>query len=356
MSAVWARRAGAFAVAGAAVVGAWSWLPVGEDPTRVVVELEDTAGLFVGNDVGILGVKVGEVRAITPRGAVVEVELELDDDREVPASVGAVVVSRSVATDRYVELVGAFEDGPPLADGDRIPLERTHTPVEFDEVLASLDELTRGLGGTDGEAAGLQALLAAGATALDGRGADANRTVRLLARAAAGLGRHQDDLVGSIEGLDGLTALLAANEEVVDQLATSAADATDLLADESENFGTALTSMSEALSSLAAFVRDNRGALRGSVRGLTRVTENLLVHQSELIEAVEVSPLLFENIGNAIGDDDRLDVKMPLRYLLPGAELVDVLCDDVLPAGTCDALGTSPDLEGLLEALLGEEP
>lgn len=330
--------------------------PLGPSTIRLTAELDDAAGLFVGNDVGVLGVPVGEITAIEPSGAVVEVEMQVDADIDLPAGAGAVVVARSVATDRYLELTPAFADGPRMEDGDRIPLARTRTPVEFDEVLASLEGFSTGLAGKDGDARALRRLLASSADALDGRGADANATVRELADAAGGLSKHREELVGAVDGLDDLTALVAANDDVVDQLLTSVADATDLLADERNAFGRSLTSLSGALDTLAAFVRDNRGALRGSLRGLTRVTRNLLVHQADLAEAIEVGPLTFANIGDAISDDGRLKVRMPLRHLSPAHEVTDVLCDDVLPAGVCDELGTSPEIGDLLLALLGLEP
>ena len=136
---------------------------VGGGPTEVVAEFTDSAGLFVGNEVGIRGVKVGEVTGIEPRGSVVEVTLRLDEGIELPASAGAVVVSRSVATDRYIEMTPAVGDGPRMADGARIPLERTRTPVEFDDVVASLGEFSEGLLGKDREGKALRALLAEGA-------------------------------------------------------------------------------------------------------------------------------------------------------------------------------------------------
>ncbi|MBC9731887.1 MCE family protein [Nocardioides marmotae] len=350
------RRAAALALLLGALLTTAGCDPLGPSTLRLTAELDDAAGLFVGNDVGVLGVPVGEITAVTPRGDVVEVEMAVDAGTDLPASAGAVVVARSVATDRYLELTPAFADGPRMEDGDRIPLDRTRTPVEFDEVLASLEGFSTGLAGEDGEARALRRLLSASAEALEGRGADANATVRELSAAARGLSGHREELVGTIDGLDDLTALVAANDEVVDQFLTSVADATDLLADERHAFGRSLTSLSGALDSLAVFVRENRPALRGSLRGLTRVTRNLLVHQADLAEAVEVAPLTFENIGNAIDDDDRLDVRMPVRHLAPAPEVIDALCDGVLPAGVCDELGTSPDIGDLLLALLGMRP
>lgn len=324
---------------------------VGGGPTEVVAEFDDSAGLFVGNEVGIRGVKVGEVTRIEPRGPVVEVTLRLDEDIELPASVGAVVVSRSVATDRYIEMTPAVGKGPRLADGARIPLQRTRTPVEFDEVVASLGEFSEGLLGKDRDGKALRGLLSEGAAALDGRGKDLNSTVREFSKAAGALSSHRGDLVGTMEELDALTTLLATNREVVDQFLTSVSDATDLFADESDSFGRSLTELSRALRSLSTFVRTHRSQLNGSLDGLRRVTESILERQAELKETVEVLPLTLENLGNAIDDSGSLDVKLPPQYLSPQQDVTEAICK-ALPV-VCDELGTSPSVKDLIRSLLG---
>lgn len=324
--------------------------PFRDEPIRVTVELEDSAGLFVGNDVGVLGVPVGEVTAIEPAGSVVVVEVELRPDTALGADVGAVVVARSVATDRYLELTPADVEGPRLADGDRIPIERTRTPADFDEVLGSLERLSAGLSGPDDRARALRRLLSASAEALDGRGGDLRSALVALSGAAEGLSGNRQELTGAIEGLGRLTGLLAEDRAVVDQLVVSVADATDLFADERYRFGAALTSLSRALRALAGFVQDNREQLHGSLAGLTRVTERLLRHQGDLAEALEVAPLTFRNIGDAIGPDARLDVRLPPQHLSPAQAVTGPGCAAF--AGLCEELGTSPDVVELLAALL----
>lgn len=319
--------------------------PVGGGDLRVTAMLDDSAGLFVGNDVGILGVPVGEVTAITPRGEVVEVELRIDASADVPASAGAVVVSRSVATDRYLELTPAFADGPRMEDGASIPIERTRTPVEFDEVLGSLQQFSDGLLGDQGDAAALKKLLRAGATALDGRGADLRRTLTDLSQAAGVLADNGDEISGTIGNLDELTQVLATNRVLVDRFIESIAGATDLFADERVAFGRSLTAMSRALESLAGFVKDNRVRLRQDLPRLTSAIEGVLRRSTELEESLEVLPLMMSNIGQAIGPDNRLDVKIPLTDLSPSEELIDAICPR-LPE-VCELLGTDPDLPGL---------
>src|SRR5689334_12832883 len=84
---------------------------------KITALMKDSAGLFVGNDVGILGVPVGTVTAIKPDGDHVRVTMEIDKDQAVPADAGAVVVARSVATDRYVELTPVYHSGPRMKGG-----------------------------------------------------------------------------------------------------------------------------------------------------------------------------------------------------------------------------------------------
>lgn len=318
---------------------------------EVTAVFDDSAGLFVGNDVGVLGVPVGAVESITPRGEVVEVVLRLSADAEIAASAGAVVVSRSVATDRYVELTPADAPGPSLRNGARIPLERTRTPVEFDEVLASLEGLSAGLLGRRGDAEALRQLLAVGADVLDGRGEATRATIRDLAAAADGIASHGEDLSGTLAGLDDLTTLVVANRGAVDEFIRSVTDATDLFADERHALGGSLTTLSRALRTLAAFIRENRDRLTGDLTGLTTVVERLLRREGELAETVEVLPQTLRNIGDAI-DGGRLQVKIPPTDLSPVPELTEPLCE-VLPADVCTRLGTDPDLGELLSALIG---
>lgn len=324
---------------------------IGDGPTRITAEFKDSAGLFVGNDVGVLGVPVGKITAIEPAGQVVKVELEVDSDVSIPVTAGAVVVARSVATDRYVELTPVYAEGPRMESGAEIPLERTRAPVEFDEALETLTDITRGLKGKDGEATTLRELLEVGATTLKGRGADIDNTIDNLTIAASALADNRGEITGTVDDLDALVTLLATNKTVVDEFITSITDTTDLFADESQNFGRSLRALQKALRSLAIFVKAHRKEIRSSVVGAGDLWDRLLTHQADLEETLEVLPLTFENIGNAVAPDNRLQTKLPTRYALPAHELTGPICD-ALPQ-VCDSLGSSPDLVALLDALTG---
>ncbi|MDP9823210.1 MCE family protein [Nocardioides massiliensis] len=350
----WPRRAGVL-VSVLAFVASVSGCFAQSSPMQVTAWFDDVAGLFVDNDVAVRGVPVGRVSEITPRGDLVEVTLELDPETSVPADAAAVIANRSVATDRYVELTPADPEGPRLEDGDVIDIDRTRNPVEFDDLLATLEEVASGLSGKK-PAQAIRRFLSTSADTLEGTGTTFNETIRTLAGAMDGLSGNRDALTGTVSELDRLTAALASNDETVREFMTSVSDAADLLADERDNIGESLRALSAALGELNTFVRDNRTELRSSLTGLTKVTNSLLKHQSALHEIVEVLPLTMRNVGDAIGKEgpyeDRLNVRLPPTYLVPENHLVREICD-ALPVRLCPLLGTSPSLQQLLEILGG---
>jgi virulence factor Mce-like protein len=326
-------------------------VPFTDGPITLTAYFDDSAGLFVGNDVGVLGVPVGKVTEIKAEGDRVKVKFTVDGDVDIPADAGALVVARSVATDRYLELTPVYHTGDKIEDGATIPIEKTRTPVEWDEILGALDKFTNGLAGPSGDAGALRKLLQAGAQSLDGTGQQFNDTLTQVALAAEALSSHRGDISGSINNLATLTEVLAQNRNVIDEFSTSVADATDLFADERLQFGRSLTALSNALHSLGTFVKANRVELKTALAGLTDVTGNLLEHQRQLEEGIAVLPVAFENIGMIV-HDGQANVRIPLQDLSPLPGVTNLLCAS-LPANLCSALGTSPTLEDLLGLLTG---
>lgn len=348
-----ARHAVSAVVLGGLLVATGGCSVVGDGPVTVTAQFASTSGLFVGNDVGVLGVAVGSVTEIEPKGDHVDVTLEIDADQELPATVGAVIASRSVATDRYVEMTPAFAEGPPLEDGAVIPVERTAAPVEFDEVLETLRTFSEGLRGPDGNADTLNQLLEVGAETLTGRGTQINETIQEFAVAAESLSGNSDDIAGTITDLDQLTSTLAANQDTINEFLTSVTDATELFASEQDNIGASLVALSDALEAIARFSVDNRAALASTSRGLTDVLANINEHRTALEQTIEIAPLTFQNVGDTVGDNNRLLTKLPPQYFSPAQPLTEALCRSLadIPLDVCAQLGTSPDILALLTQL-----
>ena len=110
-----------------AAVG-WSVLQDKINTITVTAQFDSAAGLYEGNTVAVLGMPVGKVTTITPKGGYVEVQFTVDKDVQVPADVQAVTISNSILTDRQIELTPPYRGGPTLQNHDTIGLNRTKTP------------------------------------------------------------------------------------------------------------------------------------------------------------------------------------------------------------------------------------
>ncbi|NHA01785.1 MCE family protein [Nocardioides sp. W3-2-3] len=91
----------ALALSGARLAG---WLG-GEDPGDLVVtaDFADTTGVYVGNDVTYLGVRIGEIVEVRPRGTTMRVVMHLAPGSRVPRDAGAEILQGSLVTDRFIE-------------------------------------------------------------------------------------------------------------------------------------------------------------------------------------------------------------------------------------------------------------
>nr|WP_093908139.1 MCE family protein [Streptomyces sp. cf386] len=271
------------------------------EPVRVTAYFPRTVGIYPGSDVRVLGVRIGEVRTITPEGGRVRVELEYDADRKVPASAQAAIINSSVVSDRYVQLLPVYRgDGPVLRDGDEIPESRTAVPVELDRVFDSLHTTAEALGpeGANKDGA-LSRLLGVSADNLDGQGENLHQTVEDLSQAVATLSDGRTDLFGTIRNLQVFTAALAADDKSVRSFNSSLAKVAGQLAAEREDLAAALKNLGAALGDVSDFVKRNRKSLTANVEGLSKVTKVLVTQRAALEELLEVAPTGMSNLNNA---------------------------------------------------------
>ncbi|MCR1785751.1 MCE family protein [Nocardioides carbamazepini] len=120
--------------------------PPWEDRYTVYAVLDEAAGVSPGNgqEVRIAGVQVGDIRSaeVGPDGQA-RLELRIDSGQEVHEDARLLLRPKSPLNDMYVEISPGTADAPLLGDGDTIPLGRTVSPVQVDDVLANLDRHTQ---------------------------------------------------------------------------------------------------------------------------------------------------------------------------------------------------------------------
>ncbi|GAB3437108.1 MCE family protein [Actinophytocola sediminis] len=298
------------------------WIFTSDGAMRVTAYFGRAVGVYPGSDVQVLGVRVGAVESVTPRGERVEVVFTVDPEVRVARDTAAVVVAPSVVSDRYVQLTDLAGGGQLLGDGAVIPQSRTATPVELDELYASLDTLVSALGpdGANSEGA-LSELLDTGAENLRGNGAAFNESVRNFAEAARTLSGSADDLFATVDELQRFTTMLAGNDRQILSVNTQLDQVWRTLAADRGELSTALDTLGTALADIQVFIRDNRAAIKSNVDKLAKTTQQLVNNREAVAETLDVIPLAVTNVYQAFDQESGSlqGRSVLLDYLYPGA-------------------------------------
>ena len=340
----------------ALVAGAYAFWPRHET-VRVTGEFSRAVGLFPGSDVRILGVQVGRVDEVTPKGDKVEVVFEYDRKYKVPADAKAAVVAPSLVSDRYVQLYPAYTGGPVMKDRAQIGLDRTAVPVELDRISSSLDDLLVALGPTGANKQGAFAqALETGAKNLDGQGQKIHDTNRDLSKALETLSGGRNDLFGTVKNLQTFTTMLATNDQQVRRLNSDLASVSTQLDAERDDLAAALKNLAVALSEVSSFVHDNRAGLTTNLQQLASVTGTVAKQRDALAETLTNAPVAISNLQNAYNPaTGTLDTRANINENL---KLQTLLCNLITASGEPESLcktvtGVLKPVTDLLDTLKG---
>ena len=284
-------------VAGISVVGTSWW-------DRVVANtyvgyFANTNGLYVGDEVRILGVAVGAIEAIEPQPQNIKVTFSVDARYPVPADVRAAVLSPSLVSARAIQLVPAYDGGPKLAAGAAIPQERTAVPVEWDDFRAQLQKLTESLQPTTpGGPNAVGEFINSAAENLRGQGGTARDTVLKLSQAMSVLGDHSADIFSTVRNLQMLVSALSASSDLMARFNVNLADVSTVLSNTPDEIADATSGLDAAVTDLRGFIADNRESLGTPVDRFTAITTALNDRRGDVKQVLHVAPTVFQNFMN----------------------------------------------------------
>ncbi len=292
------------AVVAAVIGGGWWYLAGKKDPITVTAQFDSASGLYEGNVVAVLGMPVGKVTKITPRGGYVEVQFTVDRDVKVPANAQAVTVSTSILTDRQVELTPPYRGGPVLENHDTIGLTRTRTPVEFSRVLAVLDKVTKSLEG-DGHGGGpLADVLNGGSQVLDGNGGKIKGALDELSRAlrlsSDGGAQTRQQITAIIKNISSLFEAAASNDGKLRDFAATIHQVSQILADEDLGTGSTGRKLDQLVQRTGELLDANRDTIRQAALNGNKLATTLVDRRRELAETLDVAPMLADNAYNMV--------------------------------------------------------
>jgi phospholipid/cholesterol/gamma-HCH transport system substrate-binding protein len=303
----------------------------GSKTNHLTAYFTSTVGLYVGNDVRILGVKVGSIDSITPDGKQVKVVMSYDGDDKLPKSVDAVIVEPSIVSDRYVQLTPGYASGPTLANNAVLQTNQTRVPIELDQVFDNINSLDKALGPDGANKNGaLSRLVKVGAANLKGNGSQLNATLKAFSAAISTLAGSRSNLFTTVSNLSRFTTTLANDDGGVRKLNENLALVGGQLASERKDLGAALSNLSTALAAVNGFVASNRTQLTGDIHGLAQVTGVLSKEKEAITQFTDLAPLALSDLSLSYDPvartlDTKSDTTEPLTAKGPSGTLCILL-------------------------------
>ncbi|MCX2934082.1 MCE family protein [Mycobacterium sp. CVI_P3] len=273
----------------------------GESVTRthITAYFANSTGIFVGDDVRILGVRVGEIDSIEAQPEQVKITFWVDGNYRVPADADAVILSPSLVSARAIQLLPAYEHGPVMKNDAVIPMQRTAVPVEWDDLRTQLSKLVDTLQPTEpGGVSTLGAFVNTAADNLRGQGADIHDTIVKLSQAISVLGDHSGDAFGAINNLSLVVSALQDSRDVMRQLNRNLAGTTALLANQPDEIGRALADVNAAIADVVAFTAENREPIGIASDKLASISTMLHESADDIKQILHVAPTQLSNFVN----------------------------------------------------------
>ena len=264
-------------------------IPFSPQGYHLKAEFNETGLLVPNADVRIAGVNIGKVTAVQAQGTHSLVTMNIDSQyAPVPADTRAILRSKTLLGEGYVELSTGNRAGPKLDDGGTIPISQVAATQALDQVLNSFTAPLR----TD-----LQTLLIGTGAALNGRGEDLNDAFGNFDPAATEL----QAIVGVLQQQQGNLRSLINNSATVLQTVTDrGADIDDLIKTGNKVF--AATAAENH--SLTATVHALPGFLTQLKTSLGDINTTMQLAKPSLAALTPVAPLFkpaLEGLSNAAG-------------------------------------------------------
>jgi phospholipid/cholesterol/gamma-HCH transport system substrate-binding protein len=303
----------------------------GPEPKVFDVVFTRSQNLFVGSEVKLLGVNIGNVRSLEPEGPHVRAVLEIDPDIKLPADAAVEIKPLSFLGERFVQIGPAYTGGPELEAGTTIPVERTRVPSEVDEFLASFEEFLDSI-----EPDTLADLVDVLADTLAGQGDGLNELIDNGSTTIRILNDASDDLVGIAEELGDLNETVATR---ADQLRQSIRDWEVLfatIAEESDIIIEGVAHLQRLTAELRVILDEHADEIVTDLEVLTTTLSTVERNLDRIGEATRGSRKLFEGTGRAM-DFENARVTLMNR----GSQLAPKVSErlGLRLAGTCRRLG-----------------
>ncbi|MCX5209150.1 MCE family protein [Kitasatospora sp. NBC_00240] len=328
---------------------------LGAHPYEIEAHFADTLSLVPQSAVKVNDVAVGRVTAITlaPDDWSAVVTMKINGAVRLPADAYAQLEQSSLLGEKYVQLTpppakpGAGQAAAatgdaagPLVDGSVIPVDRTNRSAEAEEVFGALSMLLNG-GGVDQ----LRTITVELGKALSGNESQVRSLLTQVDTMATQLDAHKRDITDALDGLDHLSATLAARSVRIGGVLTDLAPGLKVLEEQRGALVTMLRSLDTLSGTAVDTVNRSKDDLVADLKALAPVLQRLADAGTSLPDSLQVLltyPFTDEVLRGVKGD--YLNAYLDLTAA-PGTRIIPALDadDNAYPPAPDPAPDPTPD-------------
>jgi len=257
---------------------------VGSHPYTVTIDFRDVLDLVPQSNVKVNDVAVGKVKSIKLNGWNARVKVLINSSVHLPANARAAVQMTSLLGEKYVNLappIGQSEGR--LADGAHIPISRTGTAPEVEEVLGALSLMLNG-GGFEQ----IRTITTELNKALHGNEKAVRDLIGRLNTFVGSLDKQKDDIITALVNVDKLAATLNRQKQTIINTLDTLPQAITILKDDRAKLTTLLSSLARLGAVASRVVTSTQTTLVSSLKSLAPVLESLTATGSDLPNAFRI--------------------------------------------------------------------
>jgi phospholipid/cholesterol/gamma-HCH transport system substrate-binding protein len=290
-------------------------LPIVGSGPEYHAQFSEAAGLDVGNEVRIAGVKVGKVTNIALEGAHVLVTFRAKNADIGDQSTASIEI-KTLLGEKYLSIDPA--GNKPLESDSAIPLERTVAPYD---VVQAFNQLSTTVGELDTNqlAASLRTL----SDTFKDTPAEVKASLDGLSRLSVTISSRNDQLAHLLDNTNRTAGLLAQRNGDIDSILSDGTKLLDELHAREDAISRLLDGTRRLSHELRGLINDNEDHIGRTLDELDQLTDTLQRHEDDLVKAIRrlgpFATVFTNSLGNGRWFDSFVDGLIPATPLTGGA-------------------------------------
>lgn len=318
---------------------------VGDSPMSVEIEFDDVLDLVPQSAVKVDDITVGKVTDISRDGYQAKVTIEIRGDVELPSDATAEIRQTSLLGEKFVSLAppaAGATGGGELKSGDLIPLDRTGSNTEVEEVLGALSLVLNG-----GGVAQLKTITQEVNQVLTGREDTAKSVLDQIDTLTGELDANKGTIVTAIESLNRLSLTARGQIDSIDAALEELPSSLDSIDRQRGDLVKMLRALNDLSGVGTRVIRASKDATINSLTQLEPVLRNFADSGDAFVKSLN-SFYAFPFVDESVGRDPQVARNLHIGdYTNLSATVQLDLTKLQLPGIPCTPLEDIPDLPAL---------